>query len=290
MNKRLLIRAGVLAATTMFALGGCLILIGDGIGDGSVDWDLEDWTADLKIVGEWNEDSDDIELWTSYPRPEDIGTTENPTDNPTTNDYGVPEFEDPYYDLAESGGGDPGFFLADAEREMVQPSSNESTFTASGSPAIELKDYGSEGEQVILVNRPPWSYDGSALEPDFQDPDGEIGLPSSAEGYAWVGVGELYVHASSGNIPAADLEITIYDADDNPLISFRPPDDTSYASASVARIHYFIADRGTSYEPYYLIVPDQRWITNGTDGFRSVSGTTSGGETFVGAFGRAETE
>jgi len=280
MSKRLLIRAGLLAAATVFTLGGCFIIIGD--------WDLEDWSADLQIVAEWNEESANIDLWTSYPRPDDIDAA----DNPTTDDNGVPEFEDPYYDLAESGvlGGDPGFYLADAEREKVNPSSKESTFTASSSPAIELKDYSSEGEEVILVNRPPWSYDGSALGPGFQNPDGDIGLPTGPEGYAWVGVGELYVNASSGNIPAANLEITIYDASDNPLISFRPPDDTSYASASVARIHYFIAVRGTEYEPYYLIVPDQRWIPSGTDGFRSVSGSSGESGVFVGAFGRSETE
>ncbi len=279
MSKRLLMRVGILAIATVFALSGCVFIF--------TGFDPEDYTADLQIVGQWDEDSAEIDLWISYPYPDDLTTA----DNPTTNDTVVPLFLYPYDDRSEVGisEGDPGFFLADAEREFVNPSSKESFYTSSGNPAIELEDESSEGEQLILVNRPPWSYDGGAL--DFRnDPDADIGLPNGPERYAWVGVSELYAHAGSGNIPAADLEVTIYDKNDNPLISFRPPDDTSYSSASVARIHYFIADSGTSYEPYYLIVPDQRWITNGTDGFRSVTGTTSDGETFVGAFGRAETE
>ena len=105
-----------------------------------------------------------------------------------------------------------------------------------------------------------------------------------------MGVSELYVNASSGNIPAANLEITIYDASDNPLISFRPPDDTSYASASVARIHYFIAERGTEYEPYYLIVPDQRWIPTAPTASAALPDRRGESGVFVGAFGRSETE
>ena len=285
MSKRLLMRVGVLAVATVFALSGCVFIL--------TGFDPEDYTADVQIEGNWNEDSAEIDLWISYPSPEDLATA----DNPTTNDDGVPAFSDPYYNAIEQGAteGDPGFYLEDAItfpgfRKKVHPSAKESTYTSSGNAAIQLVDeYSSEGEEGILINRPPWSYNGDTL--NFRNaPDADIGLPTGPEGYAWVGVSEVYADAGSGNIAAADLEVTIYDADRNPLLSLRPPEDTRYSSASIARIHYFIADRGTSYDPYYLIVPDQRWITNGTDGFRSVTGTTTDGETFVGAFGRAETE
>ena len=280
MSKRLLMRVGVLTVATVFALSGCFIIIGD--------WDLSNWTADLHIVGEWDVDFGNLDLYLSYP---------DPVDGNTTDDTFVPTFSDPYYDYSTVAGGDNGFYIEDydidpALRELVYTGSKTSSFTADGAASVEMTvDSTQDGEEVIIVRRPPFNY--TVVDPgDFQGANAEIGLPTSRDDYAWIGVSELYVNASGGNIAAADLEVTIYDANDNPLISFRPSENASYASASIARIHYFRAKNSgeTDTEPYYLIVPDQRWITNGTDGFRSVTGTTSDGETFVGAFGRAETE
>ncbi|MFW6293234.1 MAG: hypothetical protein ACOC7V_13045, partial [Spirochaetota bacterium] len=119
MNKRLLIRVGVLAVATVFALGGCVFFIGD------IDWDLDDWSADLQIVGEWDVDFGNLDLYLSYP---------DPSDGDTTDDTFVPTFSDPYYDYSAVAGGDEGFYIEDYDidptlRELVYSGSKKSSFT-----------------------------------------------------------------------------------------------------------------------------------------------------------------
>jgi hypothetical protein len=87
MNKRLVIRITILAVAVSIVLSGCIFFI-----DAEA---LANWTADLKIEAEWDDDFGNVDMWVSYPRP-----ANGPSGKPdTTNDNYEPLFENLYQDI-----------------------------------------------------------------------------------------------------------------------------------------------------------------------------------------------
>lgn len=254
-----IVKAVATAAALILLFGGCVFIIGDLPNPA-------DYTADLTIELSWDEfEESNADLWITFP---------NPDDGDTTNDSGEPEFENPYDDLTEKGfeGGDPGFYLGDAAefRERVHEGNRESTFTASSTPSVELVESQDDaGRELAVIRRAPFDSTGlSGAGIAYRTaPSTALGLTGYPR-FAWIGVTEVYVDGDS----SADTEVTIYNRNDDPIITLALPSDISIQSMSVARIHHFLADDGAFGTDYYVVVPDQRTIPGGTSGFRSVGG------------------
>lgn len=269
MNKRIAIRIGLMLAAVAILFSGCIIFIDPDI------W--ANWNADLKVVAEWD-GGPDIDLRVSFPDPDD--------DN-TTNDLGNPEFIDLYDDFLEvedrpETAGDPGFFLYDVNfRQIVDSDVPKSSFTADGAASVELTAENNEdGEEVVIIRRAPFENTNLTYQSNLES---NKGFASNTD-YAWIGVTEVYVEGNGTSVTAVDLEVSIYNGNDDLLMSFTMPGGTSLPAMSVARIHHFLADNGSSVSDYYVIVPDQKTIAEAND-YRSAGGDITIGDGVVGTFG-----
>jgi len=280
MNKaRLIARVIVAGLIVTVASSGCLILI-----DGDT-W--ENLDADLTISAEWDSDYRDVDLHVSYPWPNDGDNAPNTTDD----NGGDPVFEG-LYDDGDGANGDFGFFLSDDAiyREIVSPSRQESSFTAAGAASVEMTQEGKDGgAEIVVIRRPPFESTNLVYR---TNPNNSLGLSTSYESFAWIGVGEVYVHGDSGALVtsggySAGVVVTVYDENENALARISLPEDIDLTSMSVARIHYFVArDFGGDTFNYYVIVPDVRTMV-GISEFRNVGSGVVFGEGVIGVAGSA---
>jgi len=126
----------------------------------------------------------------------------------------------------------------------------------------------------------PYPY-GSLSSSDFNST-----TPSSANrlgsgfGYVWLGIIEVYVWGDSD--PASDarnVEITIYDQNDNPQGVYKLPEETYVDGAALARIAVFRAEDDVTGERrnVYQILAHTRLLSSEAQ-IRSVGGQPATGE------------
>jgi len=252
-----------IVATVMFLFAGCDISV--FVWDPSYNPDPQPETG-LEFTLEWKDSAaDDPHLFITYPAPDD---------GYTTDDNGAPEFTEPYLPILDAGG-DFGFQPLDQpfgvpieatdDRGAVYYADTRSSFDIGFEPAIELTDTSSSSETILVRAFP---FEVPAILEVSTTGGNLTGLPYGT--YTWVGVMEVYVYATSGQIAytngdGVDAVLTVTQ-DGVPVFSYVFPENTYIKGSTVIRINLFFDEDGNE---IYQLNLDARQIQQ-TSQIRSV--------------------
>jgi len=192
-----------------------------------------DDSTDLSIELTWD-GSQDLDLYVTVPAPSDGNTTNNAGTPPYTNILQA-------YDQAAISGGDPGFTPKDGTSQRERIFSGNTSDSFSGDTVVYNSGASDSDTQVIEIRGIPFNYNTGGFTTAANS---ENGLTAGYD-YAWVGIMEVYVWATSGKVSDADnVQVTVYQGS-NTVGTYVIPEDTNVTGASLVRIPVFRA-RNTS--------------------------------------------
>lgn len=239
--------AAIMLLTTF--LGGCILFFPDWLGG----------ATDITIALEWDDRDEDLELYLTFPVDDgasgDIGSADIVAYADITDAFAAPAL---MYNAShpENDSGN--------QREIVDDGNR-----IGGAGSVVTYSAPSDTARIIEVDDLPASYDstvfnvdtipstGNALNADF----------GGSDRLQWLGVMEVYVLASSGEIrDAGDPELSIYDSNDNLIAKFPLDENAGIRGMSVVRIPFFRADPAVGGDfNYYQYLIDKQLILDTSD-------------------------